>query len=135
MNPLLRTRFLLALAACAIFALGATAGSLITLGVAKNRISSRLQASPAANATLWLQRLDRELNLTPEQEAAALPIVEHSLQDLQMIRRRSFGAARRVIEDGESQLRPLLTPEQQAAYDRLKAQRQERLRQFLENQD
>ncbi len=131
MNPILRTRILIILAAVGIFLLGGITGSLTTLGLAKKALGQRLRNSPQTSAAIWIERLDRKLDLTPEQEAAFKPVLEHSLRELQTVRRRAFFTARHILEDAESRLVPELSDRQREHYEDLKVIRRDKIRDFL----
>ena len=131
MNPILRTRILIALAAAGIFLLGGITGSLTTLGLAKKNLGQRIRNSPETSAAIWIDKLDKKLDLTPEQETAFKPVLEDSLRELQTVRRRALFVARHILEDAESHLVPELSDRQREQYEKLKTARREKIRDFL----
>ncbi|MDX6767169.1 MAG: hypothetical protein SFU85_10305 [Candidatus Methylacidiphilales bacterium] len=135
MNPILRTRLLTVAGAAAIFLFGGITGSLATLAVAKKKIAERARATPAEMAARWMEKMDQQLVLTPEQESAFRPVIEESLRDLQSLRRRSFLATRQILEGTESRLLPLLDPDQQQKYEKFRNERREKIRALLGAKD
>jgi len=118
-----------------VFLLGATVGSLTVMGLGKKVVAQKLQATPAQNASRWVDKLDQQLHLTPAQKEQFLPVLEESLDDIQIVRRRSFAATRQILENAESQLLPGLTEEQKKSYERLKTERREKFSKMLGNRE
>jgi Spy/CpxP family protein refolding chaperone len=67
-----------------------------------------------------LEHLNKALKLTPEQQAKVQPIVDQTRPQMLAIHREAMQKAHTVIDQAMSQLRPLLTPEQQKKLDDLK---------------
>jgi Spy/CpxP family protein refolding chaperone len=67
-----------------------------------------------------LEHLTKELDLTPEQQAQVTPILDQAKPQIQAIHREAKEKMRAVIENSGNQIRPLLTPQQQAKYDAIK---------------
>jgi protein CpxP len=67
-----------------------------------------------------LEHLTKELDLTPEQQAKVTPIVDQAKPQIQAIHREAMEKMRAVIENSGNQIRPLLTPQQQAKFDAIK---------------
>ena len=64
-----------------------------------------------------LQRVTEQLNLTPEQKAKVQPIVDQATPQIDNIRREAMQKTKAVMDNAMSQIRPLLTPEQQKTLD------------------
>lgn len=64
-----------------------------------------------------LDRMIENLNLTPDQKAKVQPIIEQATPQIESIRREAMQKTRAVLENAMSQIRPLLTPEQQKQLD------------------
>ena len=64
-----------------------------------------------------LQRATEQLNLTPEQKAKVQPIVDQTTPQIENIRREAMQKTKAVMDNAMSQIRPLLTPEQQKTLD------------------
>ena len=63
--------------------------------------------------------LAEALNLTPEQKKKARDIMEAAKPKLEAVREEGRQKAKAVIADAMKELRPILTPEQQAVFDDL----------------
>ncbi|MEP6823135.1 MAG: hypothetical protein ABI946_12395 [Chthoniobacterales bacterium] len=77
------------------------------------------------------ERIQHQLDLTPEQMALVDPILNKTAQRLQVIRAETGERVEQVMEDSHREMAALLTPEQQAKLEDLK-QRHEHHRQRRE---
>ena len=64
-----------------------------------------------------LERLTEGLNLTPDQQAKVQPIINQAQPQIAAIHREAMQKMKAVVENTASQIRPLLTPEQQKKLD------------------
>jgi periplasmic protein CpxP/Spy len=64
-----------------------------------------------------LQRTTEQLNLTPEQKAKVQPIIDQATPQLETIHREAMQKSKAVMDNAMSQIRPLLTPDQQKKFD------------------
>jgi Spy/CpxP family protein refolding chaperone len=64
-----------------------------------------------------LERLTEGLNLTPDQQAKVQPIINQAQPQIVAIHREAMQKMKAVVENTASQIRPLLTPEQQKKLD------------------
>jgi Spy/CpxP family protein refolding chaperone len=64
-----------------------------------------------------LQRLTEGLDLTPDQQAKVQPIINQAQPQIAAIHREAMQKMKAVVENTASQIRPLLTPEQQKKLD------------------
>ena len=64
-----------------------------------------------------LERLAEGLNLTPDQQAKVQPIINQAQPQIAAIHREAMQKMKAVVENTASQIRPLLTPEQQKKLD------------------
>ena len=64
-----------------------------------------------------LERLTEGLNLTPDQQAKVQPIIDQAQPQIAAIHREAMQKMKAVVENTASQIRPLLTPEQQKKLD------------------
>ena len=64
-----------------------------------------------------LEHLSDSLNLTPDQQAKVQPIVDQAKPQLAAIHREAMEKSKGVIDNAMSQIRPILTPEQQKKAD------------------
>ncbi len=74
-----------------------------------------------------LEHLTKELDLTPDQQAKVSPIVDGAKPQIQAIRQEAMQKTRAVMEDCTAQIRPLLTPPQQAKLDAIKKEHEDKL--------
>ena len=64
-----------------------------------------------------LEELSSSLNLTDAEKTKIQPIIDQAKPQLQAIHQDAMTKAKTVIDDSVSQIRPLLTPEQQTKLD------------------
>ena len=64
-----------------------------------------------------LEQLTEGLNLTPDQQAKVQPIINQAQPKIAEIRREAMQKMKAVMDSTASQIRPLLTPEQQEKLD------------------
>ena len=67
-----------------------------------------------------LEHMSKTLSLTPDQEAKVKPIVDQTRPQLVAIHEEAMQKAKGVMDNAMSQIRPLLTAEQQKKLDELK---------------
>ena len=68
-----------------------------------------------------LENMTQTLNLTPDQQAKVQPILDQAKPQLIAIHKEAMEKSKAVIDNAMSQIRPLLTPDQQKKADDLKA--------------
>ena len=64
-----------------------------------------------------LDNMTQSLNLTPDQQAKVQPIIDQAKPQLIAIHRDAMQKAKAVIDNAMSQIRPMLTPDQQKKAD------------------
>jgi len=64
-----------------------------------------------------VERLTQDLNLTPEQQTKVQPIVDQAKPKIAAIRREAMQKTKALMDSMASQIRPLLTPDQQKKLD------------------
>src|SRR5262249_61161390 len=64
-----------------------------------------------------LEQLTEGLNLTPDQQAKVQPIINQARPQIAAIHREAMQKMKAVVASTASQIRPLLTPEQQKKLD------------------
>jgi Spy/CpxP family protein refolding chaperone len=67
-----------------------------------------------------LERMTEALNLTPEQKSKIAPIVDQAKPQIVAIHQEAMQKTHAVMENAMSQIRPLLTAEQQKKADELR---------------
>ena len=70
-----------------------------------------------------LEHLTKSLDLTPQQQAQVAPIVDAAKPQIQAIHQEAMQKMKAVMDNAETQIRPLLTPEQ---VQKLEAQKKAR---------
>ena len=60
-----------------------------------------------------LDRMTDQLNLTPDQKAKVQPIIDQMKPQLESIHREAMEKSKAVMDNAMSQIKPILTPEQQ----------------------
>ncbi len=71
-----------------------------------------------------LERLTKGLDLTPQQETQINPLLEQVKPQIKAIHEEAQQKAKAVMDDTMAKIRPLLTPEQVAKMDKMKAARE-----------
>lgn len=104
-----------------IFALGVATGIGLTLIL---RPEPALAGAPPPRETRAqvMQRLTRDLDLTPDQQAKIQPIIEASDAEI----RENVAHISRIVETTMEKIGPLLTPEQQAKLAQLRKDHERR---------
>jgi len=111
----------------AIFAFGGVCGA-----VAGYRIARGGHRHPLPPPRDWVlrrvDRIDRELHLTPEQKARIHPIVQRHIDELMKSWRQSITGVRETVEQMEREIAAELTPEQRQQLERFMQERREHFR-------
>ena len=103
-----------------------TAAGLIVLGgFAFVQAQGRHGGGPRGH---WLEQLTEGLNLTPDQQAKVQPIIDQAQPQIVAIHREAMQKMKAVVDNTASQIRPLLTPEQQKKLDDNQKPRQGRMK-------
>ena len=67
-----------------------------------------------------LDRMTENLNLTPDQQAKVQPIIDQTKPQLAAIHKEAMEKSKGVIDNAMSQIRPILTPDQQKKADEMR---------------
>ena len=83
------------------------------------------EAVAAVAAASWrsIEKMTDQLNLTPDQKAKVQPIIDQLKPQIESIRREAMEKSKAVMDNAMSQIRPLLTPEQQKKLEEAKNDR------------
>jgi protein CpxP len=73
-----------------------------------------------------LERMTDDLNLTPDQKAKIQPILDQARPQLEQIHREAMEKTKALMDNVRTQIRPMLTPEQQKKLDEMKNDRMHR---------
>ena len=82
-----------------------------------------------------LEQTTERLNLTPEQKAKVQPIIDQTNPQIQTIRRDAMQKIKTLVDNAMTQIRPILTPEQQKLLDESQHQRRGARRGGLKSQE
>jgi Spy/CpxP family protein refolding chaperone len=122
----LSTRTKAVLLALAIFAIGMVCGAIADRHVLTGHYRAfssgwrgRDRKPPLEVKNRILARYERELDLSPDQKAKLMEILEESRRSMGEIRRGVRGEMDAVARDTRSRIRDLLTPAQQEKFDKL----------------
>jgi len=94
------------------------------------RIENRIFHSPDVLAQLLIYKLDRDLDLTEKQKTEIHTIVIDSRSEVLSLNRDIMPRIHDIFERYQLRIRNVLTPEQQARYDRIVAERRQMLEQI-----
>jgi len=82
-----------------------------------------------------LEELNNSLNLTDAEKAKIQPIIDQAKPQLRAIHQDAMTKAKAVIDDSISQIRPLLTPDQQTKLDAIAKAHQDMMNAMKELHD
>ena len=69
---------------------------------------------------MMFDRLDEKLNLTADQQAKVQPIIDQARPQIRAIHEEAMQKTKGIMDNTMTQIRPLLTPEQQQKLDAMK---------------
>ncbi|MEY2563393.1 MAG: motif family protein [Verrucomicrobiota bacterium] len=72
-----------------------------------------------------LERMTKNLNLTPEQQAKISPIIEQAKPQIKAARQESREKVKAIRDNVRAQIRPILTPAQQQKWDAFQKARED----------
>jgi Spy/CpxP family protein refolding chaperone len=114
-------RWKIILSFLAVFLAGGIVGSALSL-----RFMHHLFFSPPLAAEMTqklMQNMRSDLQLTPEQAAQIEPIVARATESATALHRDVLSRVKKLFEDSDNEIGALLTPEQQALFEKVKARR------------
>lgn len=111
-----------------LFAAGAAAGGLVTLGAVKR--AGRRALQPDRWEPTISERIIGPLELTPEQDARIRPHIKAAVEETRTAYRQAVGRAVEVFSRLDTQIAAELTPEQRTRFEQMKEERRERLRRY-----
>ncbi len=117
----------------AIFTIGGISGGLVGYQVARRNF--RHPPPPREVVVRRIERIGRELKLTPEQKARIRPIVQRYTGELTKAWRQSMSQSREIIERMEKEIGAELTPEQRARFDQFRQKYRERFKKMMQEGD
>ena len=72
-----------------------------------------------------MQHLTKSLNLTPDQQAKVQPLLDQARPQIIAIHKDAMQKTQAIMDKTMSQIRPMLTADQQAKFDALQKARQD----------
>ena len=108
-----------------IFLLGALAGAFGTGFYFKGHVEEFLEGGPPKEKIM--QKLTRDLDLTPEQQKKIEPILEEVHRELSALRRKSLPEMRKIRENSFALIKKELNEDQQKKLEDLRKQTKETL--------
>src|SRR5947209_12539929 len=72
-----------------------------------------------------MQHLTKSLNLTPDQQAKVQPLLDQARPQIIAIHKDAMQKTQAILDKTMSEIRPMLTPEQQTKFDALQKARQD----------
>lgn len=72
-----------------------------------------------------MQHLTKSLDLTPDQQAKVQPLIDQARPQIIAIHKEAMQKTQAIIDKTMSQVRPMLTPQQQTKFDALQKARQD----------
>jgi len=122
------------LAFIGIFVAGLVVGGLVTLRVVKALTPPRL-ASPEQFGPQLMKRFTDDLALTPAQQEQIKPLIARAAEELHQMRRTTMQNSQAIIDRTESDIAAVLTPEQRAKFEQMRAEQRDRIRRFFEERN
>jgi len=114
-----------------VFVLGVLAGGLLVHRVYQKKIQAVIAGrQPAVAPELLVRRMNFELRLTPEQRVQVIGIIRDTQRQLRETRQQVEPQVRANFQQMEQRINEVLTPEQQARFAKLMAERKARWRLF-----
>jgi len=109
-----------------VFILGAASGALVTHVACKSRLEAVIGGGPAAREEHILKRLSRDLDLDSRQREQVRAIVHETHIGIRQVRSHSRPQVEALLEQGQSRISTLLSPEQRVKFERIVAERKAR---------
>ena len=72
-----------------------------------------------------LEHLTKSLNLTPDQQSKVQPLIDQARPQIVAIHKDAMQKTHAIVDNTMSQIRPMLTPDQQKKFDALQKARQD----------
>jgi hypothetical protein len=110
-----------------VFILGVLAGAIGTQ-LYQRQWSERFWKDPAERRALFLRKLTRELRLTEEQQKQFKVIIGEVDNKLEALHAERRAQVKKVFDEGFSQMKEKLNPDQQKKLEELRAKREPRLK-------
>jgi hypothetical protein len=120
-------RWRLIIGVIVVFILGVLVGSLGTQVYQRER-SERFWKNPAERRALFLRRLTRELRLNEQQQKEFKVIIGEMDKKLEALHAERHADVKKIFDEGFSQMKEKLNPDQQKKLEELRAKHKPRLK-------
>lgn len=110
-----------------VFVIGILCGTFGTHLFYRYRIESIISGRAPSREEAIVHRIDRRLKLDARQLEQVRSIVHETHKEIRALRQQLRPQTEAVIEKAQARIRTLLTPEQQATYEKMIAERKERM--------
>jgi Spy/CpxP family protein refolding chaperone len=111
-----------------VFLLGALGGALATHLYYKCRTDTGKGYNGQQREERILNRLDRELGLSPTQKEQVRGIVRETMKEIRQVRRQYRPQMQAIIEKSQREVAVLLTPDQRKKFEKMIEEKKERAR-------
>ena len=111
-----------------VFFLGVLAGGIGVYRYHRHRMDRFLRGDPGAMSGFLVQRLSRDLDLDASQRERVESITRRTQEEMREVRRQLRPRVEEILEQGRSEIRAGLRPDQQARFDEIVAERRHRRR-------
>jgi hypothetical protein len=128
------SRWKLIAAFVSLFLIGGLCGSVITLGVTEGKRGHRGFTRDSSLITNRIvKRLNRVLELTPEQKEAIVPQIVAAVAQMRAVRTNALRQNRDILDAAYAKIEAQLPPAQQKKMQRFRERRRERVGRMLED--
>jgi hypothetical protein len=117
--------------AAAIFATGAISGGALGVYETKTHLLEPQRTQEIADRIKT--RLEKNLDLSPDQQARINPIVENVAAELRTARMEMAQRMDKIFEDSYGKISAILTPEQRTKLDQMEKERRDMMAHWQEN--
>ena len=111
-----------------VFLLGILCGSLATHLLYSCRYDSLMRGRGEAHEEMVVNRLERKLDLDERQLPQVRAIVHETHEGITALRRQTRPQMEALFESARTRISALLTPEQREKFERMVAERKEKMR-------
>ena len=116
-----------------IFLLGVTTGALVSRTIEKREVGRLVDNGPAGYRALMVDRLSHQLSLSAQQRDQLALIMDNSSARLREARLPVYPQVKASLEQTESEIRAILTPDQVAKFEPIAAQSRARIQKYGES--
>ncbi len=111
-----------------VYLLGILCGAFATHLLYKYHLDSIISGRAQTREDVIVNRLDKKLELDDRQEEQVRAIVHESQEEIKALRTQMRPQSEAIIAKAQAKISMILTPEQRNKFDRMIAERREKLR-------